>query len=57
MACAVRSFGKLVDLVAARDGDGAEKPWLTHLLVAYKTLFGAEAAAGVLDLYEKPARA
>lgn len=57
MARAVRSFGKLVDLVAARDGDGAEKHWRTHLQVAYKTLFGAEAAAGVLDLYEKPARA
>jgi GntR family transcriptional regulator, transcriptional repressor for pyruvate dehydrogenase complex len=57
MARAVRSFGKLVDLVAARDGDGAEKHWRTHLQVAYKTLFGAEAAASVLDLYEKPARA
>ena len=44
-------------LVAARDGDGAEKLWRTHLRVAYKALFGAEAATGVLDLYEKPARA
>ena len=57
MARAVRSYSKLVDLVAARDGDGAEKHWRTHLQVAYRTLFGAEAAAGVLDLYEKPVRA
>jgi DNA-binding FadR family transcriptional regulator len=56
MTKAVRSYGKLVDLVEARDGDGAEKHWRTHLQVAGKVLFGAEAAAGVLDLYEKPAR-
>ena len=41
-----------------RRGTGtAPKHWRTHLQVAYKTLFGAEAAAGMLDLYEKPARA
>jgi DNA-binding FadR family transcriptional regulator len=45
-------------LALRRRGTGtAPKHWRTHLQVAYKTLFGAEAAAGVLDLYEKPARA
>jgi GntR family transcriptional regulator, transcriptional repressor for pyruvate dehydrogenase complex len=56
MAKAVRSYTRLVNLVEAGDGDGAERHWRTHLQVAGRLLFGAAAGAGVLDLYEKPAR-
>jgi GntR family transcriptional repressor for pyruvate dehydrogenase complex len=57
MRKAVRSCAKLLDLVEARDADGAEKHWRTHMQVAGKVMFGAEAETGaVLDLFERPAR-
>jgi GntR family transcriptional repressor for pyruvate dehydrogenase complex len=57
MRKAVRSCAKLVDLIEARDGDGAERHWRTHMQVAGKVMFGAQAATGVvLDLFERPTR-
>jgi GntR family transcriptional repressor for pyruvate dehydrogenase complex len=54
---AVKSYTKLVDLVEARDGDGAEKHWRAHMQVAGKLLFDTETETStVLDLFERPAR-
>jgi GntR family transcriptional regulator, transcriptional repressor for pyruvate dehydrogenase complex len=57
MRKAVRSYAKLIDLIEAHDADGAEKHWRTHMQIAGKVMFGAEAETGaVLDLFERPAR-
>jgi GntR family transcriptional regulator, transcriptional repressor for pyruvate dehydrogenase complex len=47
----IRSYTKLVDLIAASDAEGAEKHWRRHMEVAAATLMpGAEAQATV-DLF------
>jgi GntR family transcriptional repressor for pyruvate dehydrogenase complex len=56
MTKAVKSYSRLVDLIEAKDGDGAEKHWRTHMQVAGRLLFGVEPGTGVLDLYEKPSQ-
>lgn len=48
---AFRAFAKLVDLINARDGDGAEKFWIKHMKIAQAyVLKGANAKTQVVDL-------
>jgi GntR family transcriptional repressor for pyruvate dehydrogenase complex len=47
----IRSFTKLVDLIAASDADGAEKHWRTHIEVAATTLLRGDGASATVDLF------
>ena len=48
----VRAFAKLVKLIEARDADGAEKFWRTHMQAATKgMLWGSLATESVVDLF------
>jgi GntR family transcriptional repressor for pyruvate dehydrogenase complex len=48
----VRSYQKLADLIEARDAEGAEAHWRTHMEVAGKSLLGPDVKAKrVVDLF------
>jgi DNA-binding FadR family transcriptional regulator len=48
----IRSYGKLVDLVEARDAEGAEQHWRTHMEVAARSLLGDDMKTKpVVDLF------
>jgi GntR family transcriptional repressor for pyruvate dehydrogenase complex len=48
----IRSYEKLIDLVEAKDADGAEAHWRTHMEVAAKTLLGDDIKSKrVVDLF------
>jgi DNA-binding FadR family transcriptional regulator len=48
----IRSYRKLVGLIEARDGEGAEKHWKTHMDVAGQSILGhGLGAKSVVDLF------
>jgi DNA-binding GntR family transcriptional regulator len=47
----IRSYAKLVDLIAASDADGAEKHWRRHMEVAASELMRGEEARATVDLF------
>ena len=48
----IKSYVKLIDLVAAKDGDGAEEHWRTHMEVAGRSLLGEDLRTKpVVDLF------
>jgi DNA-binding FadR family transcriptional regulator len=47
----IRSFTRLVDLIAASDAEGAEKHWRRHIEVAAATLLRGDGAQATVDLF------
>jgi GntR family transcriptional repressor for pyruvate dehydrogenase complex len=47
----IRSYTKLVDLIAVSDADGAEKHWRRHMEVATSELMRGEEARATVDLF------
>jgi DNA-binding FadR family transcriptional regulator len=47
----IRSYTKLVDLIAAADAEGAEKHWCRHMEVAAEALMPGDQAQAPVDLF------
>jgi DNA-binding FadR family transcriptional regulator len=47
----IRSYTKLVDLIAAADAEGAEKHWCRHMEVAAAALMPGDQAQAPVDLF------
>lgn len=47
----IRSYTRLVDLIAASDAEGAEKHWRRHMEVARERLMPGESAGATVDLF------
>lgn len=53
----IRSYAKLVDLVEARDVDGAEAHWCGHMEAAGKSLVEGNGLQAIVDLFHEPIQA
>ena len=47
----IRSYTRLVDLIAASDAEGAEKHWRRHMEVAQERLMPGDSAGATVDLF------